>query len=946
MRLSWNEVRARAAAFANDWQDATYEKGETQSFYNAFFQVFGVKRRTVARYEAQVTKLDNRSGFIDLFWPSVLLVEQKSAGRDLGKAYQQAGEYFDALRERERPRYILVSDFQTFQLHDLEERATVAFTLGELPRHVEAFGFILGVQRRTFRDQDPANIEAAELVGQLHDQLAAAGYRGHDLERFLVRVVFCLFADDTGIFEPRDIFLDLLETRTSVDGFDTGSRLAELFQVLDTPDRERQTTLDKDLARFPYLNGGLFAGALRIPSFTAPMRQALLNACQFDWSNISPAIFGALFQSVMDRQDRRAQGAHYTTEKNILKLIGPLFLDDLRQEFTQLKARRDSRRVPELLKFQQRLASLSFFDPACGCGNFLIITYRELRRLEMEVLQAALADSRQDRQLFVLSDLLSCINVDQFYGIELGEFPARIAETALWMMDHIMNNRLSLEFGQTYARIPLETSPRIVCGDALELDWAGLLPPQHCSYVLGNPPFVGAKYQTPQQRQQVRRIARLGKSGGTLDYVAAWFLKAGEYLQGSPAPMAFVATNSITQGEQVGQLWPLLFHRCKLEIAFAHRTFAWGADARGKAHVHVVILGLHHRRQPWPHKRLFSYPDINGEPEESRHAALSPYLFDAGGLSDPHLVVREESAPINGMSRLIIGSKPIDGGNYIFDAAERGAFLETEPEAAPWLRPFIGAREYLQGGERWILALQDAPPDVLARLPRVRERIAAVRSYREASKSKPTQKLAATPTLYHVNVIPTTPFLLVPRVSSERRDYTPIGWLNPPMIPSDAALLLQNATLTDFALLTSAMHMAWLRHIGGRLKSDYRYSIGLVYNTFPLPLKNADLSKLEPLAQAVLTARAAHPGVTLADLYGPLTMPPNLRKAHQALDRGVDRLYRRSGFASERERVEHLLLMYEGLRGPLGVGITGKKKHHDLPRVQTTGDCTNLQSQA
>ena len=927
MRLSWNEVRARAAVFANDWQDATYEKGETQSFYNAFFRVFGVQRRTVARYEAQVTKLDNRSGFIDLFWPGVLLVEQKSAGRDLGKAYQQAGEYFDALRERERPRYILVSDFQTFQLHDLDERHTVAFTLGELPRHVEAFGFILGVQRRTFRDQDPANIEAAELVGQLHDQLAAAGYRGHDLERFLVRVVFCLFADDTGIFEPRDIFLDLLETRTSADGFDTGSRLAELFQVLDTPDRERQTTLDEDLARFPYLNGGLFAGALRIPSFTAPMRQALLNACQFDWSNISPAIFGALFQSVMNRQDRRAQGAHYTTEKNILKLIGPLFLDDLRQEFTQLKGRRDSRRVPELLKFQQRLASSSdFFDPACGCGNFLIITYRELRRLEMEVLQAALADSRQDRQLFVLSDLLSCINVDQFYGIELGEFPARIGETALWMMDHIMNNRLSLEFGQTYARIPLETSPRIVCGDALELDWADLLPPQHCSYVLGNPPFVGAKYQTPQQRQQVRRIAGLGKSGGTLDYVAAWFLKAGEYLQGSTAPMAFVATNSITQGEQVGQLWPLLFHRCKLEIAFAHRTFAWGSDARGKAHVHVVILGLHHRHQPWPHKRLFSYPDINGEPEESRHAALSPYLFDAGGLSDPHLVVREESTPINGMSRLIIGSKPIDGGNYIFDAAERGAFLETEPEAAAWLRPFIGAREYLQGGERWILALHDAPPDVLARLPRVRERIAAVRSYREASKSKPTQKLAATPTLYHVNVIPTAPFLVIPEVSSERREYAPIGWLEPPVIPSNKLRLLANAKLTDFALLTSAMHMAWTRHIGGRLKSDYQYSVGINYNTFPLPPKEADLSKLEPLAQAVLTARTGHPGATLADLYDPLTMPPNLRRAHQALDRGVDRLYRRSGFASERERVECLLLMYEGLKGPLGVGITEKKK--------------------
>ena len=571
----------------------------------------------------------------------------------LQRAAQQADDYFDALKERERPRYILVCDFRTFVLRDLDERSVVTFSLADLPRHVQSFGFILGVQRRTFRDQDPANIEAAELMGLLHDALHGAGYRGHDLERLLVRLVFCLFADDTGIFEPRDLFLDFIETRTSEDGSDTGPRLAELFQVPDTPERERQTTLDEDLNRFPYLNGGLFAGPLRIPSFTAGMRQALLNACQFDWSNISPAIFGALFQSVMDRQERRAQGAHYTTEKNILKLIQPLFLDELRHDFEQLKARRDSRRVPELLKFQQRLASLSFFDPACGCGNFLIITYRELRHLEMELLQAVLADSQQGRQLFVLSDILSRINVDQFYGIELGEFPARIAETALWMMDHIMNNRLSLEFGQTYARIPLTTSPRILHGDALDVNWDDHCPPQTCSYVLGNPPFVGAKYQTQQQRQQVRRIAGLGKSGGTLDYVAAWFLTAGDYLQRSSAAMAFVATNFITQGEQVGQLWPLLFNRFQLDIAFAHRTFAWGSDARGKAHVHVVILGLHHRRQPWPHKRLFSYTDINGEPEESRHKVLSPYLFDAGGLSDPHLVVREESAPINGMGRLI-----------------------------------------------------------------------------------------------------------------------------------------------------------------------------------------------------------------------------------------------------------------------------------------------------
>ena len=913
MRLSWNEVRARAAGFAHEWRDAAYEKGETQSFYNDFFAIFGVERRSVARYEEHVRRLDDRSGFIDLFWPGVLIVEQKSAGRDLARAYEQAGSYFDALPERDRPRYILVSDFRTFELRDLDERETVAFPLADLPARIEAFGFVLGVQRRTFRDQDPANIEAAELVGRLHDALDETGYRGHDLERFLVRIVFCLFADDTGVFEPRDVFLDFIETRTRADGADLGPLLTQLFQVLDTPEDARAAALDEDLARFPYVDGDLFREPIRIPSFTGAMRARLLDACRFDWSDISPAIFGALFQSVMEPAARRAQGAHYTTEKNILKVIEPLFLDDLRDEFRRLKARRDSRRRPDLLGFQQKLAGLAFLDPACGCGNFLIIAYRELRLLEIDVLKEVYDADQFD----ALADTLSLIDVDRFHGIEIGEFPARIAEAALWMMDHIMNVRLGLEFGRTYARIPLEKAPHILHADALETDWAALLPPEKCSYLFGNPPFGGAKFQTAAQRVQVRHIAALGGSGGTLDYVAAWFVKAGDYVRRGRARIGFVATNSITQGEQAAQLWPLLFDRCKLEIAFAHRTFAWGSDARGKAHVHVVVLGLDRREDARPEKRLFSYPDLDGDPEETRHAALSPYLFDAIGLRDPHLAVREESRPINGMARLIIGSKPIDSGHYIFTAEERADFLAREPEAAPLLRPFVGAREYLQGGERWILALHDAPPEHLAKLPKVRERIAAVRAYREASRSAPTRKLAATPTLYHVNVVPAAPFLVIPQVSSERREYVPIGWIEPPAIPSDKLRLLPNATLTDFAILTSAMHMAWMRTVTGRLESRYMYSVGVVYNTFPAPPAGADRAALAPLAQAVLDARAAHPGATLAALYDPDLMPPGLRRAHARLDRAVDRLYRRAPFASERERVEHLFALYEKMRAPL-----------------------------
>ncbi len=927
MRLSWNEVRVRAARFADEWHNAARETSETQSFYNDFFEVFGVRRRSVARYEEHVTKLNDRSGYIDLFWPGVLIVEQKSAGRDLDRAYGQAGEYFDALRERDRPRFVLVSDFQTFELHDLDERKVVEFALPDLPAHVESFGFILGVQRRTFRDQDPANIEAAELVGRLHDALADAGHRGHDLERFLVRMVFCMFADDTGVFEPRDIFLNFLETRTGEDGADLGPWLGQMFEVLDTPEGDRAATLDEDLARFPYVNGDLFKGHLRTFSFDTAMRGALLDACRFDWSNISPAIFGALFQSVMDPAERRAQGAHYTTEKNILKVIEPLFMDDLRGEFERVRKRRGRGRLAALRQFQAKLGGLTFFDPACGCGNFLIIAYRELRMLEIEVIRDIRDATAATDQAVLDAAWQSVVDVDQFYGIELGEFPARIAETALWMMDHIMNNRLSLEFGQTFVRIPLEKSPHIVHGDALETDWSGLLPPGDCSFVLGNPPFVGAKYQTPEQREQVRGIAALGKSGGTLDYVAAWFIKAGEYVNGGDARIGFVATNSITQGEQVAQLWPMLFGRRKLEIAFAHRTFAWGSDARGKAHVHVVILGLDRRAAARAEKRLFSYPDINGNPEESRHAALSPYLFDAGGLSDPHLVVRGEKSPINGMSRLKTGVQMIDNGILTFNQDDYESFVANEPGSQRFFRKYIGGDEYINGFHRWILYLAESSPSDLGRLPEVRERIRRVREYRASSRRPSTVAMAEYPTRVGVDERLSEPFLVLPNTSSERREYVPIGWLTPDVIANQKLRILPNATLAEFALLTSAMHMAWMRAITGRMKSDYMYSVGVVYNTFPLPPKDANPSRLEPLAQAVLDARAAHPGATLADLYDPDLMPPNLRRAHRALDRAVDRLYRRSGFTSERERVEHLFMLYEKMRAPLDTSmLSGHRK--------------------
>ena len=937
MRLSWNEVRVRAATFADEWSNAVRETSETQSFYNAFFRVFGVQRRSVARYEEHVAKLDNSSGFIDLFWPGVLIVEQKSAGRDLSKAYDQAGEYFDALTERDRPRFILVSDFRTFELHDLDERTEVRFSLKDLPAHVEHFGFILGVQKRTFRDQDPANIQAAELVGRLHDALHAASYRGHDLERFLVRIVFCLFADDTGIFEPRDIFLEFIETRTSEDGADLGPWLRQLFEVLNTPEEERSPLLDEDLARFPYVNGELFQEHLRTPSFDASMREALLDVCRFDWSNISPAIFGALFQSVMDPAERRAKGAHYTTEKNILKVIEPLFMDDLRAEFERLKLRKDSRRRADLQRFQEKLGRMRFFDPACGCGNFLIIAYRELRLLELEVIREMRTATGAFGQDELDAATLSLINVDQFYGIEIGEFPARIAETAMWMMDHIMNNRLSLEFGQTYARIPLETSPRIVHADALEIDWSEILRPERCSYLFGNPPFGGFVMRDAGKQLQTKTVmAQLGAGGSRLDYVAAWFLKAGDYFKGKPARIAFVATNSITQGEQVAQLWPAMFEKYGLEITLGHRTFPWGSDARGMAHVHVVIIGLSNRDRAPSRHRLFLYDDPTGEPSEIEPSHIGPYLQDASRMDDWHLVINRQRRSISKLPKIGVGTKPVDGGHYIFSRVERDKLLELEPKAATLLRPFVGGREFINGLERWLLCVTGTSPSMLRSMPNVMDRIRAVRAFRKYKGGKLAKSLADQPTEFHVTVLPTTDFLVIPEVSSERREYVPVGYLKPPAIPSNQLLVVENASLALFALLISTMHMAWLRHVGGRLESRYRYSSGLVYNTFPVPPRDIDPSKLEPLAQAVLDARSAHAGATLADLYDPNLMPPNLHRAHQTLDRAVDRLYQRTGFASERERVECLFALYEKMSTPLGTAMKTSATHRKR-RKPTTG---------
>ena len=937
MRLSWNEIRARAAKFSREWNGHGYEKGQTQLFYRDFFDVFGVPVRRVATFEESVKNLGKKRGFIDLFWKGMLLVEQKSIGRDLRKAKAQALNYFPGLKDAELPRYILVSDFQSFELYDLEDDEKLGFTLAEFPKHVHKLGFITGVQKKTFKDQDPVNIKAAELVGLLHDVLEDSGYTGHHLERFLVRIVFCLFSDDTGIFETRGIFEDLIENRTQKDGSDLGGWIAQLFQTLDTPNEKRPRTLDDDLAAFPYVNGDLFKENLRLPSFDSKMRQRLLDACRFDWSGISPAIFGSLFQSVMNAEERREQGAHYTNETNILKVIHPLFLDKLSAEFARLKARKDNRRRVELQRFQDRLGKLKFFDPACGCGNFLIIAYRELRRLEISLIRE-LVDYERDTfgefQTHLDVSELSKINVDQFYGIEIEEFPARIAEAAMWMMDHIMNNQLSLEFGQSYARIPLKRSPHITYGNALEKDWAHVLPPSECAYVFGNPPFRGHQFRTLVQQQDMARVWGTSGQVNRLDYVTCWFKKALEYTApNDKCDIAFVSTNSITQGEQSGILWPQLF-AAGLTIQFAHRTFQWNNEARGKAAVHCVIVGL--TRQPSAPRTIFEYDHVRGDPHASDVSQINGYLIDG-----PQYSVPARSSPPDGRLRIHKGSQPTDGArlkkpgggyittsNLILDDDDKKALLTADPNAKKWLRPFVGGDEIISGQWRWCLWLKEANPAEIRASKPVQERLARVRNGRLQSPTASVRAFAQHPTLFTQDRQPSVSYLGMPEVSSENREYIPMAVLPPKVIASNTLQIIPGAPLLYFGVLTSAMHMAWMRTVAGRLESRYRYAPA-VYNSFPWPqMTKTQEETIKECAQDILDVRASFKSNTLEDLYDRDGMPPELRRAHEKLDKAVDRLYRRNGFKFERERVELLFQLFEQTIAPFDTTtvVTSRRK--------------------
>ncbi|MFA7368674.1 MAG: DNA methyltransferase [Kiritimatiellales bacterium] len=985
--LSWNEIRHNAIRFTREWTGEKREAAEKQTFWNEFFDVFGIRRRVFATFEEPVKRITGDYGFIDLFWPGVVLIEHKSAGANLGKAESQAFRYIHDLaregRTKEIPRYVIVSDFTRIALHDLEPDdqrglplfdnirvSTTEFPLAEFHKHIHSFAFIPGYKQHRFEEQDPINIQAAEILGALHDTLEAGGYSGHRLERFLVRILFCLFAEDTGLFERESFKLYVLN-RTAADGSDLGLHLVRLFDLLNTAPEKRQSNLDETLDAFPYVNGNLFAENLGFADFNRDMRNALLACTAFDWSRISPAIFGSLFQAVMEPKERRQIGGHYTSERDILKVIRSLFLDDLRAEFEQIKADRSTRRKARLEEFHVKLCRLRFLDPACGCGNFLIITYRELRQIELETLEEVLTvEHKGQRRLekeFTLDEVnrLSQVDVDQFYGIEIGEWPARIAEVALWLMDHQMNLKVSEAFGQLYQRLPLKKSPRIVCGNALRLNWDHLIsgsyidlhadtlnvmkveeeparydvvnvaakkvnilteaeienlknrPREKFDYILGNPPFVGKAFATAGQKADMETVCGRIKGSGVLDYVTGWYFKAAEYIKGTRTVVGFVSTNSISQGEQVGLLWNELFTRYQVKIHFGHRTFPWMSEARGKAHVHVVIIGF--ANFDTPNKHIYDYEGDKVSASPARN--ISPYLVEGSDM-----VVVKRTNPICNAPPIAFGSMPNDGGHLLFSDRQKAELAVTEPEAARFLRLILGPDEFLYGIKRWCLWLKEATPSELRASPEIMSRIEGVREHRKASSRATTKALALTPALFGEIRQPSARYLAIPKTSSETRSYIPMAFLEPAVVASTDLFTITGAYLFDFGVLTSAMHMAWVRQVCGRLKSDYRYSAKLVYNNYPWPEPTEkQRAAVEAAAQAVLDARKEFPDATLADLYDPLSMPPSLAKAHAALDRAVDKCYRPEPFTSERQHVEHLFELYEKLTAPLLPAAPKKK---------------------
>lgn len=884
---SLNEIRKRAAKFTAEWRlERGEEKQQAQSFVRDLLMVYGMTDRKAALYEKRAKRSSTGSkGYIDALVPGLCIIEMKSSGADLVAAEQQAMDYMDDLTEAESPRWVITSDFHHFRIRDIEApdgQDVTEFALDDLPTRHQDLAFLAGYQSRSFgsAEQEDASIKAARLMADLYESLEDSGYDDHEASVFLVRTLFCLYADDAVVWGERDLFYEFIENRTSDDGSDLGPQLSMLYQALRKPVGSRQKNIDDLLARFPYVNGGIFSELVSIPAFDAEMRAKLIEACSFNWSSISPAIFGSLFQAVKDKAARRELGEHYTTETNILKTIGPLFLDELHQRLAT-----HAHDVKHLKRLRKDLGRVKVFDPACGCGNFLVVAYRELRDLDLKILLRlqALGDTSEIPTLFFTAEDLS-VDLSSLAGIELEEWPARIAETALQLVHHQANQALELALGMAPEPLPLDKLDHIVVGNSLRLDWTALVKPSPDVRIVGNPPFLGHATRSEEQAQELRDVwAR--KDIGRLDYVTAWYKKAIDYFRGvQGGRFAFVSTNSIAQGEPVPALFGPIFGGT-WRVRFAHRTFSWSSEAPSAAAVHCVIIGFD-RKEKTP-ARLFSYDSPKGQPTETPAKTINGYLVDA-----PNVMVEQRRKPLaTDLPPVVFGNMPRDGGNLLIETDEYSDVM-SDPIAAKYVQPFVGAKQLIHGQPRWCLWLEEHDPTDVAQSPVLKQRLQAVQAFRAGSRAASTAAMAATPHLFGQRSQPTTPYLCIPRHVSEGRRYFPAARFDADVICGDSNFEAPDPDGLLFAIISSSMFLAWQKAVGGTLESRLRFSSTIVWNNLPLPPVNAKTrAKVIEAGKAVLEVRALHPERSLADHYNPLAMDPDLLKAHRALDRVVDKAF-------------------------------------------------------
>jgi type II restriction/modification system DNA methylase subunit YeeA len=932
MTIISNEMLENAEAFIIKWKGTTSERGEAQSFTNDFFKIFGLDRHRLANFEKTIQKKNESGlGFADLFWSGKLIIESKSAHldkpKDWEKTLKQAEEYIEDLLPHQKPKFILLINFKRIHKYEVKilssGKVKINFLtevpLEELSKRLNEFSFFLEFASQLETDEEKVNQEAARRIANVYDAIERKGYESTEISILLARILFCLFAEDTGIFERKQ-FENYVKNCT---GKTLGNKLLELFQVLNTPIKERKK-VNPELQKFPYVNGGLFDSKLnKVPHTTEALREALINCCTYDWSDISPVIFGSLFQAVMDNVERRSLGAHYTSEKNILRVLKPLFLDELQTEFENLKSSDTA-----LENFRKKINGLTFLDPACGCGNFLVVAYRELRLLDIEFIRKKY---KKGIQYITDSGLINNIHLDNFYGYEIDPTSAMIAEVAMWLTQHQMNMRLESKFGKAIPTIPLHEAANITNKNSLHIEWEGKKKfvknkgdeKVVFDYIVGNPPFIGKQLQNEQQKKDISKIFEGVKGAGVLDYVACWYIKAAKYMtQNENTKTALVSTNSIAQGEQTGILWNELFNNYKLKIHFAHQTFKWMNEADGVAAVHCVVICFGKDKNK--DKYIFEYPDIKSEPNKIKVKNINPYLVQGSDIT-----VLKRRKPICNVPEISFGSMPNDDGNFLLNDDEKKELIKQEPESIKYIKPLISAHEFLNGKKRWCIWLENTQPSEIKKNHSIYKRVLEVKKIREKSNREATRKLASTPWLFGEIRQPKSEYILIPRHSSENRKYIPIDILDNENIVSDSCLAIDKASFFHFGILFSKMHMVWVSYVCGRIKSDFRYSNEIVYNNFPWPFevteKNKDL--VEKLANNIIEIRKKHikAGNSFAVLYSDC-MPIDLQKAHSELDKAVDKCYSSSSFQNDSKRMEFLFDLYEKYTGDLFSESKSKKQ--------------------